>query len=223
MIEQFSLTWRCLISISLVVFGLYMNGPSAIGQTANLPKQWAVLIGCERYEKATPLKYTVNDVEVLSQTLQRRGGYDPKHLLVMTDNAIESTKQSLRDNIRKELPKFFDQIAPGDSVLVYFTGHGFKDDDDKLYLAPLDINPDEPASTGIAVEWLRKEIADCRADFKLLVLDACHAGSEKGEEESPSANISEKDLQIFNNLEGVITLASSKSDEKSQIWYENVF
>ena len=49
-------------------------------------------------------------------------------------------------------------------------------------LVPLVVDPVDPASTGLPVEWFRQQVADCKADFKLLVLDACHAGSEKGED-----------------------------------------
>jgi hypothetical protein len=188
--------------------------------SAEPAKHWAVLIGCERYAKAPPLKFTLNDVRVLSTTLTSRGSYDPQNLLLMTDEESQSELQSVKKNLLTKIPEFFERISPGDSVLVYFTGHGFRDSSGKLYLAPLDVDPSDPASTGIAVEWLRQQIANCKASFKLLVLDACHAGSEKGEDDSKSASFGEKDLETFSSLEGVMTLASSTSEEKSQIWYE---
>ena len=105
----------------------------------------------------------------------------------------------------------------GDRLIVYFSGHGFRDPADKLYLAPIDVDRADPASTGLPVEWFRQQIADCKADFKLLVLDACHSGSEKGEDgprDVPSKDIGEK----FRGLERVVTLASSTGEEASQIW-----
>ena len=182
--------------------------------------RWAVLIGCEHYERATPLKYTVNDVHVLSGTLINRGGYKESHVLTLTDDEKDSGRRSIKENILQRLPELFEKTSPGDSVLVYFTGHGFRDADGKLYLAPLDVDPTNPSATGVEVDWLRQQIASCKANFKLLILDACHAGSEKGSDEAKSASIGEKDLQMFSNLDGVATIASSKADEKSQIWYE---
>jgi hypothetical protein len=68
----------------------------------------------------------------------------------------------------------------------------------------------------VPVQWLREQIAGCAAGFKLLVLDACHAGSEKGDDET---GIAAKDLgEPFKDLAGVVTIASSTGDEKSQIW-----
>jgi uncharacterized caspase-like protein len=184
-----------------------------------VPKHWAVLIGAERYHRVTHLKYTVNDVRELSATLQSRGGYGADQILLMTDDEPNDRFKPLRTNIMAELPAQFDKAAPGDSMVVYFSGHGFRDDAGKLYLAPLDCDPADPAATGVPVEWLREQIGRCKADFKLLVLDSCHAGSEKGDDDAASPSVASKDLgDLFRNLEGVVTLASSTADEKSQIW-----
>lgn len=66
-------------------------------------------------------------------------------------------------------------------------------------------------------EWFRGLLDACPASFKLLVLDACHAGSEKGEDGPPSA--SAKDISdSFKGATGVVTIASSTAEEKSRIW-----
>ncbi|QDU29439.1 Caspase domain protein [Anatilimnocola aggregata] len=202
---------------SLLVFAVDSRISAA---EAGEGKSWAVLIGAERYHRATHLKYTINDVRILSSTLRARGGYDEKQLLLMTDDESNARFLPLRTNLMKELPAFFDQIAPGDSVLVYFSGHGFKDREGKLYIAALDCDPSDPVKTGVPVAWLREQVANCRANFKLVVLDACHAGSEKGED-TAEASVAGKDIgDVFRNLEGVVTIASSTADEKSQIWDE---
>ncbi|TWT66953.1 Caspase domain protein [Posidoniimonas polymericola] len=207
------------IYFSLAAIAIHGTLSTLVPCVASAGQQWAVLIGCEQYQQANPLKFTVNDVKQLASTLELRGGYEKSHLLLMTDDENEVKHQPLRASILRELPVFLDKIAPGDSVFVYFTGHGFRDGDGKLYLAPLDIDPANPAKTGIAVEWLRERIANCRGDFKLLVLDACHAGSEKGEEDMSATSVTSKDLQsFFQNLEGVVTIASSTAAEPSQIW-----
>jgi hypothetical protein len=158
-------------------------------------------------------------VRQISLSLQRRGGYSADRVLEMTDDALNPRFQPLRASLLAELPRFFQRVEPGDSLLVYFSGHGFRDASGKLYLAPLDCDPADPAASGVAVEWLREQIAACRASFKLLVLDACHAGSEKGDD--GDASVAAKDLgDLFRNLEGVVTIASSTADEKSQLWDE---
>ena len=186
---------------------------------ANQPKTWAILVGCEKYQRANPLRHTVNDVLQLSGTLKVRGGIDRAQVLEMTDKSSNPRLQPLKTNLLVELPEWLKKPGPDDSVIVYFSGHGFRDADGKMYLAPLDVDPDNPAPTGIAIEWLRTQIAACPAGFKLLVIDACHAGSEKGDDDRPS--VAAKDLGlVFAELEKVVTLASSTADQKSQIWEE---
>ena len=117
------------------------------------------------------------------------------------------------------MPAFLKQPGPDDAIIVYFSGHGFRDAAGKMYLAPIDCNPDDLLNSAIAVEWFRQKLAECKAHFKLLILDSCHAGSEKGESDGKS--LTAKDIgEPFQDLEGVVTLASSTAKEKSQIWEE---
>ncbi len=180
------------------------------------PSRWAILIGVEKYRLANPLQYTLNDVERLAETLRDRGDFRVRKIL---ETAPKTELQPLRESLLAEIPKWLTRPGPEDLVLVYFTGHGFRDTDGKLYLAPLDCDPNNPAATGIAVDWLREQIAQCKSRFKLLVIDACHAGAEKGGD--GAANVVAKDLAApFENLSGVFTLASCTGEEKSLIWDE---
>ena len=180
-------------------------------------EQWALLIGAEEYEKAAALQFTVNDVRQVAQTLVKYGGLAEDHVLQITDEEQTSGQQPRKAALVAAIPTFLKKPRPGDSILLYFSGHGFKDKTGKLYLAPLDCDPADPVSTGISAEWFREQVAACPAGLKLLVLDSCHAGSEKGEE-APGA-IAAKDLgELFKASVGVVTLASSTSEEKSQIW-----
>jgi|GEM_PF-2139162 len=180
-------------------------------------RQWAVLIGVEKYTKANPLSFTVNDVRQLSETLQTRGDYKKENLLEITDKGATQERQPFKDSILNGLSSWLSKAAPEDTMLIYFSGHGFQDKAGKMYLAPIDCDPQDPSATGIPIELVREKIAGCKAGLRVLVLDACHAGSEKGDSES--RELTTKDLQaVFENLEGVVTLASCKANEKSLIW-----
>lgn len=183
------------------------------------PRKWALLIGIEKYEKANPLRYTVNDCRQLARALAGRGDFRAEEIVEIVDSAEDALRRPLRASLLAEIPKFLARPGPEDLVLVYFSGHGFRDREGKLYLAPMDCDPADAAATGVPVEWFRGHLAACKARTKLLVLDACHAGSEKGED--GPASVSAKDLGApFRDLEGVVTLASSTSEEKSQVWEE---
>ena len=194
----------------------------ARGQTPEAPhkppgRQAALLIGVEKYEKAPPLTYIGNDVARLAETLRMRGGFD--QVAEIADTVELPSALPRRQILMSRIPEWLADRSPEDTVIVYFSGHGFRAADGAMYLAPLDIDPADLTGTGIPVAWIRDQIARCAAGLKLLVLDACHAGSAKGEAEG-EANLSAQDLDLFEKLEGVVTLASSTADQPSQIWKE---
>jgi hypothetical protein len=179
-------------------------------------RRQAILIGIEEYHKAPPLRYTANDVRQLAMTLRERGDYD---VLEIVNSARENNTQSESGAIEKKIKECLTKLGPDDNVLVYFSCHGFRDEEGKLYLAQIDCDPANPAPGGVPVAWLREQLAACRAKFKLLVIDACHGGAEKGKEET--VGVAAKELGMpFGDLTSVVTLASSQGDEKSLIWFE---
>jgi len=196
-------------------FGQLPDAEQAEGQKRG--RQWAVLIGIEKYHRAPRLRYTLNDVVQLAKTLQQHGGVKKGDILSLTEAATNPRFQPLRTSLMTELPDFLAKPGPEDELIVYFSGHGFQDDEGKLYLAPIDCDPQNAAATGVPVQWVREQIAGCKAKLKLLILDACHAGSEKGDDDGtgvPAGDLAEP----FRDLTGVVTLASSKANEKSQLW-----
>ena len=207
----------CLTLILAVGAGWRSAGADEPKGKAASGRQWAVMIGVEKYTKANPLSFTVNDVRQLSETLQTRGDYKKENLLEITDKGATKETQPFKDSILNGLSSWLSKAGPEDTMLIYFSGHGFQDKAGKMYLAPIDCDPQDPSATGIPIELVREKIAGCKAGLRVLVLDACHAGSEKGASEP--RELTTKDLQaVFENLEGVVTLASCKANEKSLIW-----
>ncbi|MBU6172625.1 MAG: caspase family protein [Planctomycetes bacterium] len=206
-----------LLMVALLLMCLQTRSGLSQDSSVAKPRQWALLIAAEDYAKAPKLQFTVNDVRRLRETLTKRGGMLESHILSLTDDGEKLADRPVKASIEAMLPAFLKKPGPQDSVVVYFSGHGFRDKDGKLYLAPLDIDPANAAATGVPIEWFRGLLDECPAAFKLLILDACHAGSEKGEDGPPSA--SAKDIgDSFKGAKGVVTIASSTAEEKSRIW-----
>lgn len=212
------IAFACLVSWLATSSAALAQNPD---ETKPVPsRQWALLIGVEKYDRAPQLRHTVNDVVELAKTLNERGGLGKNDILEITDDSPDPSPRPLKASLLAELPKWLNKLGPNDQILVYFSGHGFRDKGGKLYLAPKDVDPADPATTGIPVEWFREQIAACPASFKLLILDACHAGSEKGVE--PDDAVTAKDLgDKFQGMQKVVTLASCSANEKSRIWEEN--
>lgn len=209
------LAYRLFPCLALVAAIVCIEARPLHAQAPSAGRSRALLIGIEKYHRVPALHFTINDVRTLSKTLRTRGGY--VDILELTDDAAQPRFQPLKASIEAELPDWLKQAAPDDMVLVYFSGHGFRDPAGNMFLAPIDCNPADLNKTALPISWLRQEIANCKARFKLLILDSCHSGSEKGEGDQQS--VTSNDLgNNFKDLENVVTIASSTAKQPSQLW-----
>jgi hypothetical protein len=78
----------------------------AVGQFADPQLQTQQLLG------------TATDIDSMQQALTTRWGFDPKDLVALRD------QQATRDRILAEISALEQRSAPGDTVLLYFSGHG---------------------------------------------------------------------------------------------------
>ncbi|OXM64499.1 caspase family protein [Amycolatopsis vastitatis] len=62
-------------------------------------------------------------------------------------------------------------------TLLYFTGHGVKDDDGSLYLAMANTRRHSLMFTALAAELVDRAMAGCASRQKVLVLDCCYSGA----------------------------------------------
>ena len=175
------------------------------------PVTWAVLIGVDAYRHVRPLKFCTRDAEVLAETLVHRAGLTETRILKLTVNA-GAKLQPTRENILLRLPEFLQLAQPGDSVIVFFSGHGFRDATGSTFLASIDCNRENLGLTAVPVATVRQYLESCKASVKLFLIDACHAGAVKGTETGLTA----KDLQpVLENAVGVYTLASCQAAARS--------
>jgi hypothetical protein len=185
----------------------------------------------EHYCKVTPLPFVSDDVKRLGLTLRERGGYEVVEIVdaPVAPPGGESPK-AVAEAVQRILHDWLASLEPEQDALVYLGGHGFRDKQGRLYFATIDCDPADPTRGAVPVAWLRDRLAACPARFKLLVIDACHAGSEKAGpqiKETPAKDSPQlilataKELALpLEGTAGVITLASSQGDEKSLIWGE---
>ena len=175
----------------------------------------ALLIGVEGYEKVPVLKYVGNDIQLLSEVLSDRCGFEVTQVI---DTAVDETTQRIgptthRDVLMKKIKTWIDGMSWADTAVLYFSGHGFVDKDGKLYLASLNCDRRDPVPGGVPVEWLREQLSRCPAHCKVLLLDACHAGTSKG------GGATAKAIEVeMRKASDVTTLASCKGNEESQLW-----
>lgn len=188
------------------------NVVTAPGSSSGATKRtWVVLAGVDKYQDSAigNLRFCVADVERMENVLVRRCGYDPRRILALRN----PTRLQLQEKTREWLVK----AARGDTVIVFFSGHGFLDAESQGFLAPADCNRGNLGLTAFRLDNLRDLLRQCRATQKVLILDCCHAGAAKGERADASG---EELAASLGTAEGLITLASCRKQQQSIEWPE---
>jgi len=134
----------------------------------------AVLIGIEQYQQELPkADFAARDAEVVGQYLTRTMGYAGENVVVLLNH--RAAKAAIEKYIEGWLP---DRVEPGDSVFIYFSGHGAPNTKTgKAYLVPYDGDPVFVEQTGYPLDRLYDRLAALPAKEVIVMLDSCFSGA----------------------------------------------
>ncbi len=136
-----------------------------------MAKKYALLIANSEYQdKGIPdLKTPLKNLEMFRSVLEDPdiGGFD--------SSDITALKNQSMDKVRNAISVFFQGKSTSDFLLLYFTGHGFRGDDN-LYLAVTDTKQETISASGIPDFFINCEIGKCRAKKQVVILDCCYSG-----------------------------------------------
>jgi uncharacterized caspase-like protein len=95
--------------------------------------------------------------------------------------------------VLEHLETFFSDRRRQDLLVVYFSCHGVKDDDGKLYFAARNTKRRFLASTAIPADWVNEQIGRSRSNRVILLLDCCYSGAfARGVKGDPVVAIKER-------------------------------
>jgi uncharacterized caspase-like protein len=170
----------------------------------------ALLIGVSEYEPGlNPLPAAVKDIEALRRVLQHpeMGGFDEVKMLA---NPKPQTMQL-------EIETLFDSRAKDDLVLLFFSGHGIKDDAGRLYFASRSTRKNAKGnlikSTAVPANFVQDIMNNSRAKRQAIILDCCFSGAF--DPAFQSKDDGSVDLQTQLGAEGRVVLTSSSSTQYS--------
>jgi hypothetical protein len=179
-------------------------------------KRHALLIGVPKYDVVEPdLPVVRKDFQILDKAL-KSSRYDVRKL------GDEHSCAPTRSSIRREMRRFCTEAHEGDTLLLYFSGHGVHYNG-KDYLIPSDATLDEPSNvTEYLVPVDLSEIfIECQAQTILFFIDACREGiklkdSSKGLAKGLAFKTwSQEDIRLVAERESAIVF-SCASGEKSR-------
>jgi len=181
------------------------------------PKIKTLLVSIEKYEIA-PLDYAENDIGKLAEILMSR--YDCQAYACIDSAAAmgEIGADVPMKSIMKKIAYWCHSLRDDDTGILYLAGHGVKDKAGNLYLAMTNFDRKNFEVAAIPFAWIRDTFGNSKAANKLLLLDACFAGTGRNID-FESANNGE----IADSLaqqQNVTTIASSRGDQQSWLWGE---
>ncbi|MEO0516253.1 MAG: caspase family protein [Cyanobacteria bacterium P01_A01_bin.116] len=170
----------------------------------------ALLIGVSEYEPGlNPLPAAVKDVAALKNVLADSdiGEFDEVKVLTNPDRQV----------MQYEIETLFQGRHKDDLVLLFFSGHGIKDDSNNLYFATR-ITRKNPRgnllrSTAVPARFIHEAMNDSRAKRQAIILDCCFSGAF--DPALQAKNDDSVDLKSQLGAEGRVVLTSSSSTQYS--------
>jgi uncharacterized caspase-like protein len=159
---------------SLLVYSTYTNnGIKMLITNKRKINHYALFIAIDDYKELTPLKNPVYDAREIALNLKQNYGFEIDTLMNPTKEQIQF---KLREYAERLTPE--DRKNRNDHLLIYFSGHGAKDEAfNNGYFAPKDANiKDEFFNSYISFEDLRSKINSLNYKHILVMMDACYSG-----------------------------------------------
>lgn len=181
------------------------------GSNTDRPSLYVLAVGVSAYPGNLRLNYAAADAEILVGALRARGG----QVFQKIDVKLLQDRQATRRSILEGLNWLGSVMTPRDVAIVYFSGHGARDQEGNFYLVPVDANLSDLASSGVSGDQLKSALVEMPGRV-MLILDACHSGAAN---ESGLHNGKKLTDDLVRDLVtddyGVVVMSSSLGEEYS--------
>ncbi|MGZ0146078.1 caspase family protein [Kribbella sp. WER1] len=181
----------------------------------------ALVVGIANYDRVSRLPESVlNDARDTASLLRSADycGFPSANVRVLLDD------RATLSSIRVGLADLASSADPGDTVVVFFSGHGARlgvGPTETSALIPVDCDLGDPGQTALVEAELSAALESIKAQRLVVLIDACHsggAGALKGiGDHEPRLGFSEKSLQRLAQGAGRVIIASSRASETSLV------
>ncbi|WP_243458416.1 caspase family protein [Nostoc sp. UIC 10630] len=168
----------------------------------------ALLIGVSEYEPGlNPLPGAVKDVEAMQQVLlhPEMGGFTETDIMVL--------KNPQRQDMEEAIENLFAHRQKDDLLVLFFSGHGIKDDTGRLFLATRTTRKtprgDLIRSSAVAASVVHESMSRSRSKRQVVILDSCFSGAfAEGLSAKDDGNVNIRE-QLGGEGRAVLTSSSS--------------
>jgi uncharacterized caspase-like protein len=145
---------------------MFGAGPAGGGEGG----RFALIVASSEFEDGTLRRLTAppQDAEALRQVLA-----DPEVGAFEVTTYMNAPSSAVSEAVEA----FFDGRRRDDLLLLYYSGHGIKDQEGKLYFAARNTRSERLRSTAVSASFIHDVMLNSRARSQVLVLDCCHSGA----------------------------------------------
>ncbi len=130
----------------------------------------ALLIGISEYSpEFAPLPGTATDVAAMKRVLEDGA--------IAAFDQVTTLLNPQKQEMEEAIFTLFNSRRKEDLILFYFSGHGVKDEDGRLYLTTRITRKDMVEPTAVAASYLNARMSNSRARQQVLMLDCCFSGA----------------------------------------------
>jgi formylglycine-generating enzyme required for sulfatase activity len=149
-------------------------------------KNWAMVIGINRYDYLQSLQYAQRDAEAMRDYFRNEVQFEQIYYFAADAPAIPAgagtplPAQPTYNALKRFLRVRFDEpfLKAGDNFWFFFAGHGTRHED-RDYLMLADSDSGNVGETAISMNYITERLRRCGADNVVLLVDACRSQGKR--------------------------------------------
>lgn len=171
------------------------------------PNLYVLAIGVAEYEGRNKLPpFAALDAKKVAEAFQARS----KGVFAKIETHILMDKQATKKGIGEGLDWLASKMTSKDVGIVFFSGHGTRDDEGRFHLCPIDLNPRDAIGSCFNGAELKRRLDDMPGRL-VAMLNSCHSGEVTEHEPPPRTDSLVQDLSSEDS--GVVVMSASLGRE----------
>jgi WD40 repeat protein len=209
--HRISLLAKCDVSSAVSAAVEVTYEPAAPPTPDDLkPGLFVLAVGINAYPGDMRLDYAVKDATDLAKSFADR----TKSIFREVRTELLTDKDATRKGVLARLDGLKKLMKPHDVAVIFYAGHGYRDEQGRFYLLTIETDPDDLDHTTVTGEELKKHLAELPGRV-VLMMDACHSGAIGGRGKGLSIT---DDLarELADDDCGVIVMCAAMGSEESR-------
>jgi hypothetical protein len=137
------------------------------------PTKWLFIVAIENYEFTDPVVYSANSAKRFKEVAQKRLGVLEKNTRFLLNEGATAAK------VRHHLQEMLSRVKAGDTVYVYYSGHGVPvaKQENAPYMLAQDMSPEYVAEDErFKLQNIYKSLSNSKASKVVAFIDSCFSG-----------------------------------------------